>query len=322
MLKMRTSLAMALLSLLLNSAGAAGCGTKQSEATQNVKPGKTEAAPAKPTPMQVKEGSSLGEVKVLGAGGYSRMSDAFVIVARDAETYAALQREMGVNLPAMNADFFKTNAVIAAFLGMRRTGGYSVEITRTAGGLRISEKTPPADAMTTQALSSPFKVVSVLAAVESSIPVELDNAWQAAMRPYRVASGEFITGGGLIGRAEKFPFEGDIRVMRQGNLATFAFDLKSAGGAKTRGLKDTVTGVVQQDGRVSIAHLDAGSFVESPRDPLRVTGEFMDSENKLTLALKSWPSNLADGFSGQGKLEAVAAAPPPQKSKSLAGEEP
>jgi hypothetical protein len=53
---------------------------------------------------------------------------------------------------------------------------------------------------------------------------------------------------------------------------------------------------------------------------LRAAGSFTDSENKLSLRFESLPTNVADGFNGQGQLEAVATAPPPQ-NKAVTGKE-
>ena len=260
-----------------------------------------------------------GEMRVLAEGSHSRVADAFLLVARDAETYAAL-RDLAGGLPEQSAEFFRTQAVVAAFLGTRRTGGYSVQIERAAdGGVRVSESSPPADAMTTQALTSPFKVVSVSLGESETLLIQAAGAWEIMMRPYRVASGEFTMSGGIAGRAEQFQIEGELRVLRHGQLATFIFSLKSKERASERRLNGAATGIVQANGHVNIGRLGAGSFVEMPRSALRAAGQFAGNEDSLRLTLTSLPSMIADGFSGQGSLSATATAPAPPRSGANEG---
>src|SRR6266542_4146761 len=110
---------------------------------------------------------SNGEIKELAAGNRSSIFESFVLVARDVQTYAAL-RSLHNDLPEQSAEFFKSNAVIAIFLGQRRTSGYSVEITRESDGqVRIVEHAPAKDAMVKMVLTAPFKIVAM--------PVEIDH---------------------------------------------------------------------------------------------------------------------------------------------------
>src|SRR5947209_7717951 len=74
-----------------------------------------------------------GDLKVLAEGSVSPINTSFVGVFRDAETYASL-RGQAVNLPELKADFFKSNIVIAAFLGERNTGGYSIAMAQQPNG--------------------------------------------------------------------------------------------------------------------------------------------------------------------------------------------
>lgn len=327
MIGTRVGMVVVVLSLVLNGASAAGCGTKQSGAASNetaqiTKQSKGKKPPISPTPISGGERTVNNDIKVLAEGGHSRVADTFVAVAREAETYTAL-RNLGIELPSLSADFFKTNAVIAAFLGVRRTGGYGVNIVRAAnGGIRVVESSPPADAMVTQVITAPFKMVSVPIREDGLLPLEIDEPWKGAMRSYRVTAGEFTTGGGFAGRLEKLKLEGDFRVMRYRNLTTFVFSLVGLGGAKERALSEIATGTVHDDGRITIARLNAGSLVDVPREPLSATGQFTNKEDNLSLEFKSLPTNIADGYSGQGKLEAVATSPPPQKRKSSLMEEP
>ena len=316
MLRIRMSIFALLSSLALNGAGAAGCGTKRNEAQQNVNQSKNNNASnnnamVTPTPLRGEERVS-DEIKILAGGAYGKVNDAFVVVARDAETYAAL-RELIDSLPQVEADFFRKNIVVAAFLGQRRTGGYSVEITLAENNrLRVSSTSPAAGSMTTQALTAPFKIVSVPDLEHRSLAVEIGPAWNNETRPYRVSSGEFMTGGGFAGRIERLQLAGDIRVSRLGKLVTFVFDLKSTGGTKPRSLQNVATGIVEANG-ISGAVVDPGTFVDFPRSALGIKGNFAENEDKLSLSFESLPSNVNDGYSGQGKLEAAATAPPPPK---------
>ncbi len=113
MLRIRTTIIVAL--LVMNGAGAAACGTRQGERAQDAKQSQSNSESTSPTPTH-SDANAVSGVRVLAEGEQSRVDDAFVAVARDAETYTAL-RELAGQLPELNADFFKTNAVIAAFLG-------------------------------------------------------------------------------------------------------------------------------------------------------------------------------------------------------------
>lgn len=321
MLKIRTSVVVLLLSLGMHGAGAAGCGTKRNEAQRNVNQSGNNNTIAQPTPGRVEESVS-DEIKVLAEGAYGKIEDAFVAVVRDAETYAAL-RELVENLPPVSADFFETQMVVAAFLGQRRTGGYSVQLTRTADNrLRVSSTPPPAGTLTAQVLTAPFKIVSIAVNDKRPQAIELDSTWNNEMRAYRVTSGEFRTGGGFAGRFENLQLAGAIRVGHLGKLATFVFDLKSAGGAKARLLQDAATGIVGTGGQISGAVVDAGTLVDFPRSALSIKGSFAETENKLSLSFESLPSNIADGYGGQGKLEAAATAAPLPVKKPSSDDEP
>ncbi|HZG52148.1 MAG TPA: protease complex subunit PrcB family protein, partial [Pyrinomonadaceae bacterium] len=265
------------------------------------------------------EMSESGEIKELAAGGYSSVKESFVVVARDAETYASL-KGLHDKLPELGADFFKSNAVVAAFLGQRQSGGYSVRITRTAPAaagaanmLRVSEQTPPKDAMVTMALTAAFRIVSVAVGEDRPLVLELDAAWQEAARPYKVDAGEFTRMGGFAGRTEKSTLKGDLRIMRHARLATVFFSLQGTTAEGTHALEDVTTGTVNPDGTLTLARLDPGSFVPPPRHPLRARGNFTPNENQLSLTFEALQAKVNDGYGGQGKLEATATAPPRKK---------
>jgi hypothetical protein len=110
--------------------------------------------------------------------------------------------------------------------------------------------------------------------------------------------------------------------MRQGHLATLAFDLIAAGVSTKRALRDVATGVEQSDGSITITHMAAGSLVSPPPVALSASGKFTDGENKLALAFETLPPIVPDGYQGRGRLEATAPSPPPQKRKPLSGDNP
>jgi PrcB C-terminal len=310
MLDIRTSIVVALLSLTINGASAAGCSTMEQSA-QNNRP--TKNRNATPTRSPVERGNVKSELRILSQGGQSSVFESFVAVARDAETYGELRR-LDNRLPELSADSFNHAAVVAAFLGERRTGGFGVEVTRAAdGAVRISESSPGEGMMSTQVLTTPYTIVSVPIENERPLRLELDQTWQLSMRPYRVTAGEFTMTGGIAGRSENSRLEGGFKLMRQANLATIILDVKSAGGTKARELKEATTGIIRGNGEVGFARFNAGSLVEPPANLLTAKGQFTNNEGDLVLSLESLPSNVADGFQGRGRLTAKATGPPPPK---------
>ncbi|HEY0099254.1 MAG TPA: protease complex subunit PrcB family protein [Pyrinomonadaceae bacterium] len=309
-----------LASLGLNTVSACAAKTETREDAGGSEQSKSRKQTPLPTPMPAPAGEDKleknvsSEVRELAAGGYGSVRAPFVFVARDAETYASL-RALNDKLPELGTDFFKSNAVVAAFLGQRRSGGYGVRIERAAGGLvRISEQTPPKDAMLTMALTAPFRIVSVGVREESPLALELDAAWQLAARPYKVSAGEFTRMGGFAGRPERSSLKGDIRIMRHAQLATLFFALQGTGAENSaHALQDTASGSVTPEGGLVLARLDPGSFVPPPRYPLRVRGNFSDNEGTLSLTFEITQAKVNDGYGGQGKLEATATAPPTKK---------
>lgn len=322
MARKKFGIALMCAALFMNTAGASACAVKTPrEAASNSGQSKSKAQTPQPveTPGLEPQGegkletNTPGEIKELAAGGYGTVREPFIYLARDAQTYAGL-RELNDKLPELGAGFFKSNAVVAAFLGQRRSGGYGVRITRAGGGLRVSEQTPPKGTMVTMALTAPFQIVSVGVQDESPLTLELDAAWQEAARPYKVGAGEFTRTGGFTGRPERSPLRGDIRIMRRARLATLFFALEGTGAEGAHTLQDTASGTVAPDGTLTLARLDPGSFVPPPRHPLQVQGEFGPGENTLTLKLEVLQLKVNDGYGGQGTLEASATAPPKKRT--------
>jgi PrcB C-terminal len=259
------------------------------------------------------QAQDAGGIKTLDAGSYSAFDETFVAVVRDAETYAAL-RKLNEKLPQLEAAFFESQLVVAAFLGQRRTGGYGVEIAREGeGALRVSELRPPKDAMLTMALTAPYRIVSLPHAPEAPLRLLLDRAWEGRARAYKVASGEFQITGGIAGVSKSYTLGGSLRVLRLKNLATVLFDLRSEGEGEARALADAATGKV--DGKsLTLARLSPGTLAPPPLGVARASGQFAQDEARLSLKLEA-PAHpkVADGFAGGGQIEAEATSPPPPK---------
>ena len=243
-----------------------------------------------------------GDIKVLAEGFHSKITEPFVAVVRDTETYAALTK-LDENLPTLDADFFKENVVVAVFLGERNTGGYSVEIRPNAIEINVLEKRPGKGAMVPQMITAPFKIVALQGASNAAVRLTPDEAWRQAITFYRVTSGRFRMTGGFAGTSEEFGPQGPIGVMRAGNLATFRFSILTSGTSKRRLLIETCTGLIDSE-KIRINRMSADSFVDSPNSGLSGTAIFSEEGRKLVISLLSRPSMIADGYSGQGTIEA------------------
>lgn len=245
-------------------------------------------------------------IKVLAEGQFSLVSEPFVAVARDAETYDKI-RALITDLPTLDEMAFKTQIVIAAFMGERRTGGYSVAITRQPdGSVSVTGISPEPDAIVSQVITSPFKIVSVPTS-NGDLRINLDQSWRDAARSYQLEQGTFDMTGGIAGRIESFELKGSIVVLRLGNLVTFAFDLNAAGAkANKRTLTDVATGTVGEDGRITVNRIEPGSLVDLPRSLLKASGRFLEEDGAFELHLETLPSYIADGYSGRGTLRATS----------------
>jgi hypothetical protein len=248
------------------------------------------------------QSNSSGELKTLAEGSQSSITDPFVAVIRDDATYAKL-RKMEPNLPKLEPDFFRLNVVVAAFLGTRNTGGYCVEISRIENGrIRVAEKAPAKDAMTTQVITSPFKLVSLSPEGSTAVELSVAEIFQQRAQLYRITSGTFGVGGGMAGRTESFRLSGKLQLTRLGDLITIGFALASSGGVRDRSLRGSGTGVIK-DGVITIERLSHGSLLDPPSGELQVSGQFLE-KNRLTLELVSQPINVPESYSGRGSIEA------------------
>jgi hypothetical protein len=280
-------------------------------ASAQVKKGKTnEKSKTNTTKTMEKTGSDKptektesGELKVLAEGSYSKVEQPFVFIARSNETYTQLQN-FAENLPSVLEIDFSKFAVVAAFAGMKNSGGYSVSIKILAGKVSVDTVNPPKDAIVTMAITAPFKVALVPLDENGSLNLELSASWQNAMQIYRINSGAFEYSGGFAGIRKEFGVEGTIGVLSFGDNATLFFNLAGKGTEKTRKLSAVTSGLIK-DGRIDLARLDAGNFSENPKPPLKVSGTI--ASNKLSLVFEPLPSQISDGFQARGNIEAAKA---------------
>src|SRR5437867_8499134 len=142
---MLKTIVLLMLSTFALSSGASGCHAKQN------------AALPTQTPNQE---TSTSAMKVLAEGFHSSVTHPFVAVVRDPETYTELLK-LDANLPKLDSEFFRSKAVVAAFLGERNTGGYGVEDVQMAVGVRAPEKKPAKSTRIPKMLTLPFKVIAL-----------------------------------------------------------------------------------------------------------------------------------------------------------------
>ena len=241
-------------------------------------------------------------VKIIAEGFYNSLETPFIFVARSKETYAHLQKIVAQLPPVSDIDFSKS-AIVAAFAGTKNTGGYSVSVKKTAEKIIVELIEPPKDALTTDALTTPFAVALVPIEDEQTLPIEVSANWKTAIQTYKIASGEFESSGGFAGRLKRFNAEGTLGVLTFDDYATFFFNLSGKGAdVSNRRLTETASGVMK-NGKIELARLGAGSFSSGPKPPLKVSGTA--SNDKISLTFEPLPTVVADGFQVSGKIEAV-----------------
>jgi hypothetical protein len=250
---------------------------------------------------KMNENSIGSELKILAEGLYGSLETPFLFVARSAETYVHLQKFVENLPPESEIDFTRT-AVVAAFAGTKNTGGYSVTVKKVTDKIRIDVIEPPKDAMTTDALTTPFTISLVPIEEGNSLPLEVSANWKNAMQTYTITSGEFNTSSESASRLKKFNAEGTIGVLIFGDYVTLIFNLSGKGTNKNRRLAETASGIVKAN-RIDLSRLGTGSFADNPQSRFNVSGTLGD--NKLSLFFEPLRSN-ADGKSQtNGKIEAV-----------------
>ena len=295
------SLIIATIFSLLLSGGAGGCRAKNF----NVPPRQSQSSTGQKDNPAEGENQNSGNLKVIAQGFHSSITDPFIAVVRDDATYGELAK-LDPNLPRLDVDL-KTNIVIAAFLGQRNTGGFSVEIAQGANGeIRISEKAPGKDVMVPQMITAPFKIVSVPAGGTAPVSISASDAFRPTAQLYRIDNGSFTISGGFAGRSETYSLAGKLQITRLGNLITVGFAVVSTGIARERSLRDMATGVMT-DNSFAIARMSRGSLVDPPAGDLRMSGRFAET-NKLVLDFDTGAVTVPDGYQGIGTIEAEMVA--------------
>ena len=185
---------------------------------------------------------------------------------------------------------------------MKNTGGYSLAIKKSGETFAVEILSPPPGAIVTQVLTSPYKVILVPVEEEKSLNLIISADFKPAVTTYKISASEFEYSGGFAGRLKRFSADGTIDVMQAGDLVTLDFNLSGKGADSAMNLSETASGTLR-NGKLALPRLDAGSFSEGPKPPVKVSGSI--NENKLNLTFEPLPTNTADGFSMSGKLEAI-----------------
>jgi hypothetical protein len=257
------------------------------------------------------------EITQLADAQHGPIAESFLFVARDAVTYEFLRQLVGT-LPEQNDQFFAANAVVAVFLGQRRTSGFGIDIVRTAdGGVRIIESKPPKGTRVKMVLTAPLKVVAISIGRNEPLVLSLDDTWKVALRSYRVVTGEITITGGFAGRKKNLQVGGVIGKMRVGELATFMFDVQSSDDKIDHRLVDVSSGKVNPTDKIVLNHLDAFGLTGAIQTPFRVSVEFTKEEQEMTLLLQTIaPTNIADNFAAVGEMKAALISPEKIPSKN------
>ena len=238
------------------------------------------------------------DFKVLATGNYSNIETPYIFVARDKKTYYQLQN-LVEGLPK-DIDF-KKNAVVAGFGGERSSGGWTVDIRKKSARVLVDLKSPGKDTMTTQAITTPFKVSLIPLNEGEELPLDITASYLKNSKTFQVKKGDFEYTGGIAGIRKKFNAVGTIQIITFGDYVTVLFDLKGKGTEQNRKLAEIASGTLK-NGNILLSRLDAGSFVENPNPPFMVKGIMKDKQ--LSLNFEPLSSNIADGFRGKGNLTA------------------
>jgi hypothetical protein len=109
--------------------------------------------------------AATSPARVLDRGAASLIEEARTVVATSPEQFAALWRQHAGSRPQPAVDWTR-ETVVGVFLGMRHTGGYSVEIVSVdskPGAVTVGyrERRPTADSLTAQVLTFPFVLAAI-----------------------------------------------------------------------------------------------------------------------------------------------------------------
>ncbi len=260
------------------------------DVSNNKTPEKTAPTPAK------------SDIKTLAESSNGKFTKPFIFVARTPDTYAKMQK-MAENLPSASEIDFNTSAVVAAFAGTKNTGGFSVAFERSGDKISVKVVSPPPDAMVTEALTMPFKIALIPLEEQESLTLDLSENWTNAAQNYQITSGEFSFSGGIAGREFKFEPQGKIQLFTADDFVTFIFNLSGKGEASERKLNEIASGNLS-GGKVDIARLEGGNFIDQPHPPLVISGTMSQTKLSLTFEPGKRDYVVSDGFEGRGKLEA------------------
>ncbi len=118
------------------------------------------------------------EARILVRGQNARAEEPSVSVVRNAAAFSSLWASVAAPGAAKPEIDFSKEAVVAAFMGRKNTGGFSIELV-TAESLadgsvrvRLRNLSPKPGMMVTQALTSPFIALAVPAAPDAQVSVE------------------------------------------------------------------------------------------------------------------------------------------------------
>ncbi len=242
------------------------------------------------------------ELKTLAEGSNGQITKPFIFVARTKETYAEMQK-LAENLPNVSEIDFTKSAVVGAFAGTKNTGGYSVAFDQIGNKISVKDISPPADAMVTEALTMPFKVVLIPLEEEASLTLDLSENWTKEAQNYQVKSGAFSFSGGFAGRQFKFEPQGIVQILTTENYVTLILNLSGKGKASERKLNEIGSGSLK-NGKIDLPRLEAGNFIDLPHPPLVVSGTISDEKISLTFEPGKRDYVVSDGYEGRGKLEA------------------
>ena len=243
--------------------------------------------------------------KVLAEGFNSSIKYPFVAVLRDVRTYDALSAEDS-KLPKFDESFFKSNLIIAAFLGERPTGGSTIAIASEAGGFTIKEQKPEKNAMVSQMITRPFKLVAIAVRPGELVRIVLDDPWESEVKLYRVG-GWFKSSKGAADTVVDLQLSGTVLSLQTVGLVTFFFAVKETGQESrlARGLYGTFTGIIRNGREVRIRRMLTAGLIDQPYDGAQADGVLGQDRSELDLTFSSLTSPSSNGYRAKGNISGL-----------------
>ncbi|MBA2621974.1 MAG: protease complex subunit PrcB family protein [Acidobacteria bacterium] len=241
-------------------------------------------------------------IRTIAEGSHASVTTPFVFVARTPDAFARLQKLVEIS-PAKTPDF-RREAIVAVFAGTKNTGGYTLGITGNARKISVRIVAPPKDAIVTQVITTPYKIVSIDIKHEDGLNLDLSPDFTNGAKNYRLTSGNFESSGGFAGAKKKLAAQGTIRILNWGEYLTLVFDLMGKAGENRRRLSEIVSGALS-DGKINLPRVQAADFIDRPHPFMMATGNL--SKNKLSLLFVPGEKDFAvsDGYAGVGNLQAI-----------------